>query len=188
VCAAENGDEAALAGPAGVRIARHLHEVCNQLHDPTALPHGSPRAAAPLPLSMDLRDVRGQQHARRALEVAAGGSHNLLFIGPPGTGKTLLASRLPGILPALDDSEALETAAVTSSCRDGFDSRLWSGNSGRFVARTIRHRPPPSPAAAAIPVPAKSHWRTTAYCFSMSWPNSNGTCSKCCANLWKPAR
>jgi len=125
VCAAENGDEAALAGPAGIRIARHLHEVCNHLHDPTALPTGSPRAADPLPPSLDMRDVRGQHHARRALEVAASGSHNLLFIGPPGTGKTLLASRLPGILPALDDGEALETAAVTSSCRDGFDSRLW---------------------------------------------------------------
>ncbi|WP_290786324.1 YifB family Mg chelatase-like AAA ATPase, partial [Halomonas sp.] len=62
----------------------------------------------------DLAEVRGQYQARRALEAAAAGSHNLLFAGPPGTGKTMLASRLPGILPPLTDEEALEVAAVRS--------------------------------------------------------------------------
>lgn len=62
----------------------------------------------------DLCDVRGQQHAKRALEIAAAGGHNLLFIGPPGTGKSMLARRLPGILPAMSDAEALETAAINS--------------------------------------------------------------------------
>jgi magnesium chelatase family protein len=125
VCAAGNAGEAALADPASIRIARHLREVCNQLHDPSSLPQAAAfRADAPRYLP-DLRDVRGQQQARRALEVAASGSHNLLFVGPPGTGKTLLASRLPGILPPMDDDEALQTAAVTSVGRDGFDTRLW---------------------------------------------------------------
>ncbi len=125
VCAVGNAEEAALADPGAIRIARHLLEVCNQLHDASSLPPATPVSReAPRP-AWDLRDVRGQQHARRALEVAASGSHHLLFVGPPGTGKTLLASRLPGILPPLADSEALETAAVTSVGRDGFDTRLW---------------------------------------------------------------
>ncbi|MCH8099253.1 MAG: YifB family Mg chelatase-like AAA ATPase [Proteobacteria bacterium] len=64
--------------------------------------------------SNDLIDVRGQQLAKRALEIAAAGGHNLLFIGPPGTGKSMLARRLPGILPAMSDAEALETAAIDS--------------------------------------------------------------------------
>ncbi len=66
------------------------------------------------PTSSDLSDVRGQQRAKRALEIAAAGGHNLLFIGPPGTGKSMLARRLPGILPAMTDTEALETAAIDS--------------------------------------------------------------------------
>jgi len=64
--------------------------------------------------SHDLTDVRGQQHAKRALEIAAAGGHNLLFIGPPGTGKSMLARRLPGILPGMTHAEALETAAIDS--------------------------------------------------------------------------
>lgn len=62
----------------------------------------------------DLSDVKGQEHAKRALEVAAAGGHNILFIGPPGTGKSMLARRLPGILPLMSEQEALQTAAVNS--------------------------------------------------------------------------
>ncbi len=62
----------------------------------------------------DLADVKGQQNAKRALEIAAAGGHNLLFIGPPGTGKSMLARRLPGILPRMSEREALETAAIDS--------------------------------------------------------------------------
>ena len=66
------------------------------------------------PSSNDLADVRGQSKAKRALEIAAAGGHNLLFIGPPGTGKSMLARRLPGILPTMTSAEALETAAIDS--------------------------------------------------------------------------
>tara|TARA_R110002096_G_scaffold154_6_gene783 strand:+ start:28337 stop:29839 length:1503 start_codon:yes stop_codon:yes gene_type:complete len=71
----------------------------------------------------DLRDVRGQQQARRALEIAAAGGHNLLLVGPPGTGKSMLARRLPGILPSMTNEEALQTAAVNSVLGVGIELR-----------------------------------------------------------------
>ena len=77
---------------------------------------------APAP---DLLEVRGQLLARRALEIAAAGGHSLLMIGPPGSGKTMLAKRLPGILPGLNDADALECAAIASLTRSGFNLRNW---------------------------------------------------------------
>src|SRR5205085_9312096 len=62
----------------------------------------------------DLREVKGQENAKRALEIAAAGGHNLLFVGPPGSGKSMMAARLPGILPALTADELLETSMVHS--------------------------------------------------------------------------
>ena len=83
-------------------------------------------AAAPdsSPVYPDLADVKGQAHARRALEVAASGQHSLLFYGPPGTGKSMLAQRLPGLLPPMNDDEALESAAV-HSIEGGFRPERW---------------------------------------------------------------
>jgi magnesium chelatase family protein len=73
----------------------------------------------------DLGDVRGQYQGKRALEIAASGGHNLLMLGPPGTGKTMLASRLPGLLPPLDEDEALEAAAVQAIGERGFSPENW---------------------------------------------------------------
>jgi magnesium chelatase family protein len=119
-----DGAEAALATDVDVRTARTLLEVCAALDGRRQLPRAEPATAQPGP-SPDLADVRGQAHARRALEIAAAGSHHLLFVGPPGSGKTLLASRLCGILPDPTDAEALEAAAIASASGRGLDLARW---------------------------------------------------------------
>lgn len=131
-----NADEAALAGGAPVYPAAHLLDVCARLRGETTVsPHTAPAPtghADPIP---DLADVHGQQRARRALEIAAAGNHNLLFVGPPGTGKSMLAARLPGILPPMTSGEALEAAAVASVGARGFDPARW----GRRPFRAPHH-------------------------------------------------
>jgi len=84
---------------------------------------------------LDMADIRGQQHARRALEIAAAGSHNLLMVGPPGTGKSMLASRLPAIQPDMTQTEAIETASVQSISHAGFQTSDW----GRRPFRSPHH-------------------------------------------------
>ena len=114
LCAAESAAEAALAGIEPVPV-RHLAEAAAYLRGEADPPPFEPagNGAAP-PAYPDLSDVRGQERARRALEIAAAGSHNLLLAGPPGTGKTMLARRLPGLLPPLAAEEALEVTRIHS--------------------------------------------------------------------------
>lgn len=111
----ENAEEACLASGLRVYAAGHLLELAAHFNGHTPIApyeaNGLLRQSPPYP---DLADVQGQLAAKRALLVAAAGRHNLLLSGPPGTGKTLLASRLPGLLPPLDEREAMEVAAIQS--------------------------------------------------------------------------
>ncbi len=120
-----NADEAVLADGASVYAATHLLDVTAHLHGTALLPVHRLAALPAEDTSPDLREVRGQQNAKRALEIAAAGGHSLLLIGPPGTGKTMLASRLPGILPRMTDAEAIEAAAVQSVSHQGFSLTRW---------------------------------------------------------------
>jgi magnesium chelatase family protein len=114
---AENGAEAAAIHGVVSHVATRLEDVAAHLRGERALPRAEAQPAEPIttsPALVDLAEVRGQPAARRALEIAAAGEHNLLMVGPPGAGKTMLARRLPTILPAMTDDEALAVTAVHS--------------------------------------------------------------------------
>lgn len=123
---AKDARQAAWAKQARCVAADSLAQVVAHVSGQSLLPlvRPSKRARSLLP-SPDLRDVKGQQQARRALEIAASGGHGLLLQGPPGTGKTMLASRLPGLLPNLDETAALQVAMLQSLTSGGFNPAAW---------------------------------------------------------------
>lgn len=115
ICPKACGGEAAWAGDIPVLAAENLLALINHFKGIQVLSPPEPRIEdAPIQKVLDLRDVKGQETAKRALEVTAAGGHNLLMLGPPGAGKSMLASRLPGILPPLSPAEALEVTMIHS--------------------------------------------------------------------------
>lgn len=121
-----NANETGLVENSRAAIANHLIEVAQHAHGTKPLKFAQGKAP-PLQSAThaDLSEVRGQAHAKRALEIAAAGEHSLLLIGPPGTGKSMLAQRLPGLLPPLTEAEALEVAAVRSVAGIPLKSASW---------------------------------------------------------------
>ena len=121
----DNAPEAALVEDATVYPARSLLQVCAHLAGRDSLARHTDKPTAAAAVYPAMLDVRGQLHARRALEIAAAGGHSVIMVGPPGTGKTMLASRLPGILPPMTQEEALASAAIQSVGSAGFDAANW---------------------------------------------------------------
>ena len=114
ICPVAQGAEARWATGVDLVAAPDLISLLNHLKGTQRLPVPEPGKAQPPRPGPDLRQVKGQETAKRALEIAAAGGHNLLMIGPPGSGKSLMASCVPGILPELSAAEALETSMVAS--------------------------------------------------------------------------
>ena len=125
VLPADNAPQAALAQGARILPAKTLLEVVAHLAGETPLAQYASDSPPRAPTYADFCDVKGQQQVKRALEVAAAGGHSVLMVGPPGTGKSMLASRFPGILPALDEGAALEVAAIHSVSTQGFEAARW---------------------------------------------------------------
>jgi len=121
-----HASEAALVSGLKIYPAQHLLDVSEHLiHGRKIQSYSVVSKCRNCARGPDLSDVHGQPHAKRALEISAAGGHSLLMIGPPGTGKSMLASRLSGILPAMTEAEALETAAVLSVSDHGFNAENW---------------------------------------------------------------
>ncbi|MCE5973875.1 YifB family Mg chelatase-like AAA ATPase [Sinirhodobacter sp. WL0062] len=114
ICPKACGAEAAWVGAGSVFAPASLGEAIRHLTQAAPLSPATPGEVSPTAHPRDLRDVKGQERAKRALEIAAAGRHHLMMVGPPGAGKSMLAARLPGILPPLSPAEALETSMIHS--------------------------------------------------------------------------
>lgn len=135
---AANVEEAHLVPDLDVYPAHHINEVCAHLLNETPLvAYNNPLLSQSFANDVDLADVKGQPHARRALEIAAAGRHSLLLSGPPGSGKTLLASRLTSILPPMTFSDALETAAIASIAQQKLQLSAWQQRPFRNPHHTL---------------------------------------------------
>jgi magnesium chelatase family protein len=186
ICPEICGAEAAWAG-GSVIAARSLIAVINHFTGREAI--GAPKAGllAEPPPGPGLRDVKGQEGAKRVLEIAAAGGHNLLFCGPPGSGKSMLAQRLPGLLPPLSARELLEVSQIQSISgllERGRLSRTWpfraphhSASMAALVGGGIKAKPR-----------GKCRWPIMASCSWMSCRNSRRMCWTVCVSRWKPGR
>jgi magnesium chelatase family protein len=125
ICPAACGAEAAWASPElPIVAAASLIQIANHFKGTQALARPEPKIAAPQATALDLRDIKGQESAKRALEIAAAGGHHLLMVGAPGAGKSMLAARLPSILPPLSPNELLEVSMIASVAGEIEDGAL----------------------------------------------------------------
>jgi magnesium chelatase family protein len=169
ICPAKCGPEAAWADALSIIAPPDLMSLLNHLRGGQFLAPPQPELLPPAHSPPDMRDLRGQETARRVLEIAAAGRHNLLMVGPPGAGKSMLAARLPGLLPPLSPREAQDVTMLHSIA-----GQLPSG--GLIQTRPFRD-PHHSASMAALLAAgrvlsrAKLPCRIAGFCFWMSWRN-----------------
>lgn len=157
IIAEENINEAELITDASLLPAKTLLEVCGHfLNRSILIPHVCAKFTPTSVISTDLRQVKGQQHAKRALEIAASGQHSVLLIGPPGVGKTMLSNCLPGLLPTISESEAAELAAIQSIAGIKVSTDTWrqrpfrSPHHSTSAAALIGGSSPPQPGEISL--------------------------------------
>ena len=124
ICPAKQGSEALWSGLKDILAAPDLLSIINHFKGTQLIAQPLPAAPKAAKTHLDMQDVKGQESAKRALEIAAAGGHNMLMIGPPGSGKSMLAARLPSILPPLSPEEALETSMIHSIAGALKDGRI----------------------------------------------------------------
>ena len=187
MCPAACGPEAAWASPEiEIIAASSLIQLANHFKGTQVLSRPQPKILEVDGPAVDLADIKGQESAKRALEVAAAGGHNLLMVGPPGAGKSMLAARLPTILPPLAPSELLEVSMVASIAGEIKGGAL----TNRRPFRAPHH-------SASMPAlvggglharPGEFRSRTTAYCSWTNCRNSSRRRSTLCASRWRPVK
>jgi magnesium chelatase family protein len=187
ICPAACGPEAAWASPEmEIIAAASLIQLANHFRGTQVLSRPQPKIREVESPLVDLRDIKGQESGKRALEVAAAGGHNLLMVGPPGAGKSMLAARLPTILPPLTPAELLEVSMVASVAgeieggaltnRRPFRSPHHSASMPALVGGGLRARP------------GEISLAHHGVLFSTNCPSSRRRRSIRCASRWRPAR
>lgn len=183
ICPKASGPEAAWAGEdADILAPENLIQLINHVKGTQVLTRPKPAVSREIEYMPDLRDIKGQETAKRALEVAAAGGHHMLMVGPPGAGKSMLAQRLPSILPMMDSREMLEVSMVAS---------LAGEISGGKLSRTRPFRSPhhsasmPALVAACVQSRARWRWRITGFFSSTSCQSSSRACWNRFASPWK---
>jgi magnesium chelatase family protein len=185
ICPVASGGEAAWGGELEILAPATLLTLVNHFKGTQVLSPPEPLLVESAPQGPDLCDIKGQETAKRALEVAAAGGHNLLMNGPPGAGKSMLAARLPGVLPPMDAVETLDVSMIHSVA-----GLLAEGGLTRQRPFRDPHHSTSAAAmvvAARAPSRARSHSATTACCFSTNCRNFPAPCWKACASRWRPA-
>ena len=186
LCPRACGAEAAWVGATQVLAAASLDEVVRHFTGQSPITPAEAGEVQPAPQERDMRDVKGQERAKRALEIAAAGRHHVLMVGSPGSGKSMLAARLPGILPPLSPQEALETSMIHSLA-----GLLSEGGISRVRPLREPHHTASMAAIVGGGRGAKPGEISLAITVCCSWTNSRNfraPCWKPCASRSSPAK